>query len=149
VSDLKTLLTARAAELGRPLGELLAAARLDYSALNRAPGSGRRLDTYERIARAFDLDLAVVIGCPPPPPPTDAVVMEQAYLSAVRVLGWTRHATPAAAVWQQAALIYDLLMSRRRRGLPNEPDDIWALEEAIRGQARAIAAIIRATGKPT
>jgi hypothetical protein len=120
-------LRARAAELGKPLGVLLTEAGMAPDALNKAPKHGRRLDTFERLAKVCEWSLGEAMGFEEPETAVDLMV---------RALQITRRGLRKLPLNDQLegetiARVYDILAERRRRGLPIDDQVVGSVADAI------------------
>lgn len=131
----KNLLTVRATELNRPLRALLAEAGLDHSTIDKPPKGSRKIDTLERIAIGFGLDLAEVIGLPPVSVQPDVLLMAEEMTT--QVLGYRRlMGTDLQRVTLQSR-IYDVLAGRKAAGdWPLEPREILLMVDLLRRESR-------------
>jgi hypothetical protein len=132
----KNLLVARAKELGKPMRTLLAEAGLDHSTIDKPPKTGsRRLDTLTRIAEAFGLDLAEVVGLPPSPVQPDVLLMAEEMTR--RILSYRTLIVGDLQRVSLQARIYDVLAGRRAQGQwPLEAREITLMEELLRREVR-------------
>jgi hypothetical protein len=127
--ELKKRIEARAAELGVPLRKLLADAGIAHDTMDKAPASGRRVDTLERVAAALRWTLADVMGFNM----LGRISRElsaKAFASAERIIAHLpSDAQTRENLIQIHADIYDALVARQRDGRPFDDETLRAYEE--------------------
>lgn len=112
----------RAAELGKTLRTLLAEAGLGHDTVDKIPAVGRRIDTLEKIAVAFNWSLAEVMGFSLLGR-ISRPLSKLAWGSARRVLSHLpRAAQTDDHLMDLHASVYDLLAERESAGLSMDPD---------------------------
>jgi hypothetical protein len=105
---------ARAVQLGKPLGVLLTEAGLAQDALTRSVKHGRRIDTFERLARACRWSLAEAMGFEEPE------ILEELMIIALRITRRGLREIPLNdQLWGGTiARVYRILTEMRRAGQP-------------------------------
>lgn len=126
---LRVRLEARAKEIGVPLRKLLADAGIGHDTIDKAPASGRRIDTLERVAVALRWTLADVMGFNMLGRISRELSAE-AFASAEKILArLPSDANTRENLVQLHADIYDALVARQRDGRPFDDETLRAYEE--------------------
>jgi hypothetical protein len=113
----KARIIARAAELGLSLAQLLKNAGLNNDTFYKEPVSGRRLDTFLKLAAGCHWSLAEVLGLSLIGR-IDLELSKKAFLTAQRLMARLPRAAESPELLIEAhAYIYDALAARRRDGL--------------------------------
>jgi hypothetical protein len=124
-------LKTRAAELGKPLRVLLAEAGIGHDTIDKVPASGRRIDTLEKIATAFQWSLAEVMGFNMLGR-ISVELLQTAFTSAERVVSrLPRAAQTRERLIEAQAHLYDVLAARQLDGHEIDESTLRALEEML------------------
>jgi hypothetical protein len=145
---LRARLKARAAELGKPLRALFIEAGIGHDTIDKVPASGRRIDTLEKLATAFEWSLAEVMGFNVLGR-ISLELSEKAFATAERVISRLRRDEQTREHLIAAhAYIYDALAARQREDRPIDDATLLAYEEMLirawEGEGPASAGLPRA-----
>jgi hypothetical protein len=122
----------RAIELGKPLRALLADAGIGHDTIDKEPASGRRVDTLEKIATAFQWTLAEVMGHDVLLGRISLELSQMAFASAHRVIARLPvDAQTDERLIEAHAHIYDVLVARQREGEPNDATHLASIEQML------------------
>jgi hypothetical protein len=136
-------LNARAAELGKPLRQLLIEGGLGHDTVDKIPTGSRKVSTLEKIAVAVGWTLPEVMGFSAPLG-LSVELSEKAFAVAERVL----ERAPIEAQTRQTlillhARLYDALAVRVREGRPADDEILLAYEEMLIGEIAQSKAAVR------